>query len=148
MKTNKDLVLVIDRMALIENILNQVIEKFCAPRREAFPFFWNIVLDSSIMPVGSKAKVAMAIAQELGVKLDGNALHKLIALRNAFAHQATDSHPTVFVGKTPADDQSHYILQVISSSGKISRKRRDDALDEFNSTYGIAKKSLVDLRHS
>ncbi len=148
MAANEDVALIVDRMALIENMLNQVIEKFCSPRREAFSFFWEVVLDSSIMPVGSKVKAAMAIAQELDVKLDGDALHKLVALRNAFAHHGIDSHPTVFVGKTPQDDQAHYMLHIISNSGKISRKRRVDALDEFNSAYGIAKQSLIDLHRS
>lgn len=145
MSANEDVVLIVDRMASIENMLNQVIEKFCCPRREAFPFFWNVVLDSSIMPVGGKVKAARAIAQELDVKLDGDALHKPVALRNAFAHHHTNSHPTMFVGKTPQDDESHYMLQVISNSGKISRKRRVDALNEFNTAYGIVKQSLIDL---
>ncbi|MGH9972212.1 MAG: hypothetical protein ACREBG_31080 [Pyrinomonadaceae bacterium] len=135
MSGNQDVALIVDQMASIENMLNQVIEKFCGPRREAFPFFWNVGLDSSIMPVGGKVKAAMAIAQELDVKLDGDALHKLVALRNAFAHHRTNSHPTMFVGKTTQDDESHYMLQIISNSGKISRKRRADALNEFNTAY-------------
>lgn len=54
MPTDRDLVDVINRTALIENILNQVIEAFCEPRQEPFMFFWNVILDSSIMPMGSK----------------------------------------------------------------------------------------------
>jgi hypothetical protein len=99
MPTDKDLVDVIDRTALIENILNQVIEAFCEPRQEPFMFFWNVILDSSIMPMGSKVKVVMAIAQEMNVKLDQKSVHSVMSLRNAFAHHPSDSHPVLVVGK-------------------------------------------------
>jgi hypothetical protein len=44
MSEQSDLVHVVDRAALIENILNQVIEDFCEPRKEPFMFFWNVIL--------------------------------------------------------------------------------------------------------
>jgi hypothetical protein len=141
-----DLVHVVDRAALIENILNQVIEDFCEPRKEPFMFFWNVILDSSIMPMGSKVKVASAIAQELDVKLEQDALHKVMALRNAFAHHNTGSHPVISVGKTEEDSKIHYELQVLSNSGTLSRKRREDALSEFDAAFRAAKESLVDLK--
>ena len=74
---------VVDRTALIENILNQVLEAYCRPRDEASRFFWNVLLDSSILPLGSKVKVAMAISQELATALNQQSLHKLVSLRNA-----------------------------------------------------------------
>jgi hypothetical protein len=145
MSRTLDLALVIDRTALIENMLNQVIEGFCAPQKRAFPFFWNVVLDSSIMPLGSKVKVAMAIAQELRVKLDQNALHSVISLRNAFAHHGIGSHPVCSVGMTPEEDRVHYELQVVANSGKVSRMRREAALASFNSSYQDARESLASL---
>jgi hypothetical protein len=145
MATDRGLADIIDRTALIENILNQVIETFCEPRREPFMFFWNVILDSSVMPMGSKVKVAMAIAQELKFKLDQNSIHNVVSLRNAFAHQPTNAHQVLVAGKTPAEDAIHPQLQILSSSGKISRKRRRDALAEFNSSYKRAKESLVGL---
>lgn len=42
---------VIDRTALIENIINQIIEAFCQPRKEPFMFFWNVILDSSNLAI-------------------------------------------------------------------------------------------------
>jgi len=141
-----DLVHVVDRAALIENILNQVIEDFCEPRKEQVMFFWNVILDSSIMPMGSKVKVASAIAQELHFKLEQDALHKVMALRNAFAHHKTESHPVISVGKTEADSKIHYELHVLSNSGKLSRKRREDALTEFTAAFRLATESLVALK--
>jgi hypothetical protein len=108
-------------------------------------FFWNVVLDSSIMSMGSKVKVAVAIAQEINVKLDQKSIHSVMSLRNAFAHHPSNSHPVLVVGKTFAEDESHYQLQILSNSGELSTKRRKDALDEFNSSYDLAKSSLVGL---
>jgi hypothetical protein len=146
MSEHSDLVHVVDRAALIENILNQVIEDFCEPRKEPFMFFWNVILDSSVMPMGSKVKVAAAIAQELDFKLEQDALHKVMAFRNAFAHHKTGSHPVISVGKTEEDSKIHYELQVLSNAGKLSRKRRDDALSDFNAAFLAAKESLVALK--
>lgn len=146
MSEKTDLIHVVDRAALIENILNQVIEDFCEPRKEPFMFFWNVVLDSSIMPMGAKVKVAAAIAQELDFKLEQDALHKVMALRNAFAHHKTGSHPVISVGKTDEDTRIHYELQVLSNSGRLSRKPRQDALAEFHAAYSLAKESLVTLK--
>ena len=39
----------------------------------------------------------------------------------------------------------HLQLQILSNSGKISMKRRQDALSEFNASYLVAKASLVEL---
>ena len=145
MSNTTDLIHVVDRTALIENILNQIIEAFCEPRKDRFMFFWNVILDTSIMPTGSKVKVASAIAQEMDTKIEQNALHTVMSLRNAFAHNQTDSHPVLVVGKTQEEDEMHFQFQILSNSGKLSHKRRKDALEEFNSAYTIAKASLLDL---
>lgn len=108
MDQKEDLVDVVDRTALIENLLNQVIEDYCAPREDRRRFLWDVVLDSSIMPIGSKAKVAMAVAQKLQYKLDQQAIHDVMALRNAFAHHKTGSHPVFRVGKTAAENELHF----------------------------------------
>ena len=145
MSNTTDLIHVVDRTALIENILNQIIEAFCEPRKDRFMFFWNVILDTSIMPTGSKVKVASAIAQEMDTKIEQNALHTVMSLRNAFAHNQTDSHPVLVVGKTQEEDEMHFQFQILSNSGKLSHKRRKDALEEFNSAYTIAKASLLAL---
>lgn len=143
---DNDVSQVIDRTYIIENILNQVILNYCSPRKEAFEFFWNILLDSSIVSLWSKIRAAMAISQRLRVKLNQDSLHKVVSFRNAFAHHGLNSHPTVDVGKTPDDDECHYMLQIIKQSGKMERKSRKDALEEFNKYYEIAKASLIELR--
>ncbi|MEJ2452769.1 MAG: hypothetical protein P8103_01240 [Candidatus Thiodiazotropha sp.] len=140
-----DLSTVIERTALIENILNQVIIKHTAPRDEAYGLFWNVILDSSIMPLGSKVKIAMVIAQKIEIKLDQDSLHKVMSFRNAFAHHDLQSHPALAIGKTPEEDKAYYSLQIINNSGRIIRKSRKAALTEFNDNFNSAKESLIKL---
>ena len=83
---------VINRTALIENILSQVFVGYCSPRKEAWEFMWSVAPDTSAMSLGAKVKVAMAVASETQFKVDKHPLHTVLALRNAFAHHATDAH--------------------------------------------------------
>jgi hypothetical protein len=145
MSANEDIIHVINRTALIENLLNQAIERYCSPRKEAFSLFWNVILDSSIMPMGSKIKVAMAIAQETGFDLKQGPLHKLLSYRNAFAHHAVDAHPMILVAKDPEHDEMRYMLHTILNSGRIQQISRDEALKEFDTFYDQAKQSLVEF---
>jgi len=141
----QQLIDVINRTGYIENLLNQVIEKYCAPPEDRRMFFWDVVLDTAIMPIGSKAKVAMAVAQKFDFKLDQDAVHKVMALRNAFAHHQTSSHPVWVVGKSKNEGSARFELQVISNSGRVSRKKREDAYADFIESFRSAEKSLVDL---
>jgi hypothetical protein len=145
--SSADIVDVIDRAALIENIINQVIVGYCKPRKEAWKFMWSIILDTSVMSLGAKLKVVMAVAHELGFKLEKNALHRLIALRNAFAHHASDAHPVIAVGSTPDEDTRYFQFWVLEGSGKISRVKRHEAFAEFKAAYRKARDSLVQLKN-
>jgi hypothetical protein len=142
-----DVVDVIDRTALVENILNQIVVDYCAPRRGAFEFMWSVVLDTSIMPFAAKLKVVMAVAHEMQFKLDRDALHKVMALRNAFAHHASNARPVLVVERKPEESTSNRQLWVLEASGKISRIKRDEAISEFNVAYRAARDSLVQLRN-
>ena len=141
-----DIVDVIDRAAVIENLINQIIVGYCKPRKEAWRFMWSIVLDTSVMTLGAKVKVVMAVSHEMEFKLDKNSLHRVIELRNAFAHHASDAHPVLVVGGTPEEDTSHLEFWVLATSGKISRIKRHKAFDEFNAAYRAARESLVQLK--
>ena len=97
--------------------------------------------------VGRKGKVVMAVSHEMGFNLEKNALHRVIALRNAFAHHASDAHPVLAVGPTPEEDTSYLQFWVLEGSGKISRVKRHEAFAEFNAAYQKARDSLVQLKN-
>ena len=143
---DSDVSKVIERTALIENIIDQIIINYTNPREEVYGFFMEILLDSSIMPLGSKVKVVMAISQQFETKLDKNSLHEVLSYRNAFAHHSLNSHPTIIASDTPEKSDGYYSLQVIKSSGKTERTPREVAYQNFNKYYGKAKESLLALR--
>ena len=145
MTDSNDLTQVVMRTAYIENLLNQVIEGYCAPRNEAAHFFWSVLLDSSIIQLGAKIKASLSIAHEMKVRLDRNSLYKLVSFRNAFAHHKIDSHPTILVNENREEDELHFFLEVLSSSGKIERIQRENALADFNRYYEKCKVSLGEL---
>ena len=70
----------------------------------------------------------------------------MVYCRNAFAHHALYSHPTLLVGKTPDEDEQHCMLHVIKNSGKTEMKTSADALKEFNKQYEVSKEIVVELR--
>lgn len=139
-----DLVIVVDRTALIEKLMNQVILTYCSPRQDARPFMWSIVLDTSVMSIGAKAKVVMAVAQEMNFTLARDAIHKVIELRNAFAHHATDANFKIgsdALGETTV----YHEFWILRGSGRLDKKRRNEAFDEFNHAFDKARVSLVEL---
>lgn len=146
MNSSNDLTYIIDRTANIENLLDQIIVNFLCPRKEAFFFFWSVILNSSIMTLGAKVTTVMAIAQECNYKLNQNSLHSVISFRNAFAHNSTNAHPEIMVGVEPEDTEIHYTLRIVKSSGKTEVKKREHALEEFNKAFKNAKESLLPLR--
>jgi hypothetical protein len=145
MKHLNDINDVVDGTAHIENLLDQIIINFTCPRKNARLFFWQIMLDSSILSLGAKIKVVMAISQECDCRIDQNSLHSLMSYRNAFAHQRTDSNPAEVNGARPGESEQHYMLHIINNAGKTEMKNRSEALDEFNEAFTQAKASLRPL---
>jgi hypothetical protein len=140
-----DLERIVSRTALIENLLNQVVTNYCAPREDLYHFFWDVLLDSSVMPTGSKVKVAMAISQKVKRKLDRNALHKVLSLRNSFAHHGLESHPVLELGRSPGEGSVRYELQVLDNEGRLTRTERASAVEQFDVAYESARESLKTL---
>lgn len=143
--SEEDLGEVIDGADHVENLLNQVIHDYSSPSENRHSFFWEVLLDSSVLPLGSKVKVASAIAHELEYKLDRDSLHKVIALRNAFAHHRRQSHPLITFGVAEDDHQVDFNLLTISNTGKVQRKKRTDAMVEFRACFRAAHETLVEL---
>jgi hypothetical protein len=134
---------ILNRTALIEAVMDQVIEAYCRPRQTAYRFFMQVMLHSSTISLGTKAKLVAAIAQEVDFKINKDEIHKLISLRNGFAHHPLDSHPTFRFG---VDAQIRYELAVITSSGSVKRTDRELALAEFNELHPRVLRSIYSLR--
>lgn len=141
-----DVVEVIDKTALIENIINQIIISFCRPRNDIFDFMWNVLLDTSVMSLGAKIKVIFAISTRINFKINQNTLHKIIEYRNAFAHHSSDAHPVLVVSRAGGFSSQYNHLLVLRGSGKVDTIKRHEAFKSFNSSYIIARDSLIALK--
>ena len=82
-----------------------------------------------------------------GIQTRQNALHRVIALRNAFAHHSSNAHPVFVVGRTPEESTNHLQFWVLEGSGKVSRVKRAEAFTEFNAAYLAVRESLVQLKN-
>jgi hypothetical protein len=142
----QDLVAVINRADHIENLFNQIISDYIGPREETWTFMWHVLLDTSVMTLGAKQKAVMAIAHEMGIKLEKNPLMMVIQLRNSFAHHRTNAHPIYVVGKTPEEDRMYSQFYTLDSNGVLNKRRRHEAFEDFIKYYRIAKAALLELR--
>ena len=140
-----DLVTVINRADMIENFFNQIISDFIGTRKDQWSFMWHVLLDTSIMPLAAKQKVVMAIALEMGFKLQKNPLIMVIQLRNSFAHHRTDAHPILVLGKTREEDRMYSQFYTVNSDGVLQKRKRHEAFEDFNKYYRIAKAQLIEL---
>lgn len=140
-----DLVMVINRAGTLENMMNQAISDYCAPRAEATFFVWSVLLDTSIVALGSKLKVVMAISHHFNFKLPKDAFSKVIQLRNSYAHHPTNAHPVVVFGKKPEEGNVYHQFWTLDGSGVLKARKQHEAFEEFNVNYKIARDSLREL---
>ena len=147
---DNDLNKVFERTELIENLLNQIIYNYSSPREEARLFFWYILLDTAVIHLGAKIKVVKTIAKELQHynSKKYSSLNKVIEYRNAFAHHGLQSHPTSAVSKTSDKDEQNFMLHILQGSGNLKKISREEALENFNKHFEIAKNQLVQLNES
>lgn len=140
-----DLVTVINRSSSVEILMDQLISQFCSPRPEAAIFMNAVILDSTVMSLGAKAKVIAAIAYTLDVKFDRNPLLRLIAIRNAFAHNPTDAHTVISYQERETTATFYHEFWTLGTSGEIVKEKRKNAFLEFNEKYGAVRNSLNEL---
>jgi len=146
MEEKSNLEVVIDCISTIENNLDQIISSFIAPKESSYHFFWSIMLDSSILPIGSKIKLFVAISQNIDAKTNPTVLHKLIALRNAFAHQGSNENPVFIAQKGTKECKGFNALKVISQSGRVSLMDRGKAFEQFNQHYKASLDMLLEIK--
>lgn len=139
--------LVIEQCNRIEQYLKAIIEAYVLPRDDRQEFFRSHVLNSSIIPFGGKVKLVIAINKDLDlVKLNNDSLHKIMQLRNAFAHNDIISGVKVDLSKEVTDPGAITIgLESISGNGALKYVTRDEAFKEFQNVYQTSENSLKEM---
>ncbi len=130
---------IIEKFLYIEHKINKHIMSFYEPKE--LTHFENIMLNSSILDIGSKIKILSNIP-EFETKLIEN-IRNLSSIRNGFAHAKFSHHVTVNIGvdsSTVSDKKT--IISVMNSQGKIKEKIAYDYLIEFKNIFDDLKDKL------
>jgi len=122
----------IDRLQQIEYRINEKIIDHFKPNNKSD--FERILLNSSIMDIGSKLKVLRNI--NVIDKLTIEKIRTLASIRNGFAHAPITEHVDVFINTDEATHGPSKVLvqtmiEVMNSQGEIKSKNAYKYLVEF-----------------
>ena len=133
---------IIDQCNELEDLMKAVIEAYVAPSEESAGFFRACLLNNSIVSLGSKIKLIQVINKQRSlIKLDQNQLHRLIAIRNAFAHNDLRTGLRFKVQDRDALIQ-YVVMESIKGDGSIQKVTRDEAAKEFAQVHKDVKSGL------
>ncbi|HLA74421.1 MAG TPA: hypothetical protein VJM76_00730 [Gammaproteobacteria bacterium] len=129
----KTIGLVLDQSNRLEQIMKEIITSYIRPRERTKDFVEINVLNNSVVSFASKIKLILAINNREGlVKLDQNKLHRLLSIRNAFAHNDVISGIRVHVPHDPGQSTKVYmVLDRMKGDGGVETLSRDDAYADF-----------------
>ncbi len=122
---------VIERFIRVEESINKIILDYFKPDNKEI--FISVVLNSSILTIGSKIKILVNIGVENSTI---DKIRKLSAIRNGFAHtliinQIYINVPSKSESEKTIETNVISIINVMNSSGKIIKKNAHEYLTEY-----------------
>jgi hypothetical protein len=129
----KTLGLMLDQFNRLEHLIAKVIRLYVQPVTDHASFVENIILHNSIISFAGKIKLLLTIAREsTGPKLNRNKFHRLLNLRNAFAHGNTIKglrfNRNAFSGEPYG---AYLIVETLEGDGSVKKMLRQKAATEF-----------------
>src|SRR3989338_9458744 len=81
---------IIEKTKGIEYYFDCILHNFILPQKNV-EFFRNVMLHTSITPMGSKLKIVKSICKNYSINPDFDIakIHRILAIRNIFAHEST-----------------------------------------------------------
>jgi hypothetical protein len=145
-ETKMETAFVIERANYIEYVLKKILIKYISPPDDRVLFLNDIILNNSMLNFGAKVKAFLYLVEKnKWEKIKQEHFHKIINVRNAFAHCDTVTQNI----KITMDDNgcsqvadAYYYLESVKSSGKFIQTKREDALHEFTQSYVLVKEYL------
>ena len=129
---------VVEKIKSIEYLLDCIIINRIEPKD--LGFVQNIILNSSIISIGGKLKIIKTICKEKGKNDNFQDLHRLINIRNLFAHETSYVEDKDMIVK----------MNELKSDGKYIESEFEKAhqqfLELFNKEYGRITLLLSDLK--
>jgi len=123
--------LIVERFCELERTVNELLFCFIGPYTDAEDLIRLHLLDNSILSFASKIKLLQVIDRLKGTShINRDELHRLLAIRNAFAHNVVGRNIEVeYVPSGLAD--TYFYIESIKGNGALLRVKRDDAYGEF-----------------
>lgn len=134
--------IVVEQFNEIENMVNTIIFDYITPTIDAEQFVKTYLLDNSILSFASKIKLLQVIARNIKAKaIDRNKLHRLMAIRNAFAHNQVAHRIDIEHVENELPD-IYYYIESIKGNGEMERFKRDNVFAEFGPLHNDLKQEL------
>ncbi len=153
-KEQQQIAVVVDKTNDLEMLLKRIIGICLSPgdkkKREMLE---NALLHSSVVELGKKIRIFFVLCDFERITIDNktkDVFHRVIALRNAFAHNDTSRIYSTIErkqGEKFAKIVNEFMMleEQVGSSGKLKRQKRDEAFDEFNNKYIIVESKLKEI---
>jgi hypothetical protein len=140
----RDVIYVITMFNEIEHSLTSIlIDEIGAPK-EKQGFLKDILFNNAILPFSAKVKLFLHIrAAHNWPKIDANAFHQLMQIRNQFAHSRRIQHVTLAINEAKSEK---IMMSSISGSGELLAVDTAKALDEFTQQWVKVSDYLRELR--
>ena len=143
-KKEEDLVFVIRATNIIETKMKEVIAGFIGAAADRADFVESYLLNNAVISFAAKAKLILAIASALSIKINRDALHILLSRRNAFAHQ--DHVNSIRLVKDQRGmPTASYVVESFKASGELEAITHERAFAEFVEAYSKVDSDLEDL---
>lgn len=126
---------VIECMKSIEVLLNEIILNRIQPMD--LEFSKNIVLNSGVISFGNKVKLVKTICNKQSKQIDCDRLHRLINIRNLFAHETSYVEDKGMIVK----------MNELKSDGKYNSVEFEKLFDKFIVTNNEAMQELTMLHN-
>jgi hypothetical protein len=135
------LLFVIRTTNITETKMKAVINEYLQIPAERRSFAEEFLLHNSSVSFAAKAKLILAIANELNVKIDKNDMHTMLSRRNAFAHQDHLSSIRVVKDHNGVPEVS-YVVESIKGAGQLEVVTQKQAYEEFVKAHFVVERGL------
>ena len=135
------LVFVIRATNIVESKMKRAITMYLGIPPKRSKFTTTQLLNNAVVPFGAKVKLVLAIAADLSVKIDREALHTMLSRRNGFAHQDHLESVRVVEG-IEGHPEVAFVVESLKGSGTLEVVSQDKAMTEFMAAYLAAETDL------
>jgi hypothetical protein len=144
----EDLVFVIDRFNALEDNLTSILTREIGVPKERESFVRDIVFNNTIVSFSAKVKLFLHLRSIRGwPKIDPQQFHRLMNIRNQFAHCNPKECIHIEIKKKDATVQSRIelMLESLSNAGEIVSVDPSTALQEFTKIYDELRTYLLNV---